>query len=415
MFLYLILNEMKIMLNELLLHLYYSYFIIRKKQRRNKMACIRYSAKELERFCNDAFVKFGFKKEEAEQITDVLLLADLYGIKSHGTQRLVRYHKSIENGCVKVDAKPEIVFETPISAVIDGHEGMGQLISVFAMKMAIEKAKNIGMALVTVRNSNHYGIAGYYTKMACDEGLIGISATNTESIMVHTGSKQAILGSNPIAFAMPADPYPFWFDAATTVIPKGKLEVYYKADKKLPDGWAVDKDGRECHDPEDALMCIDKKIGTGGILPVGGISEDSGSHKGYGFSMICEILCSVLSLGATSNHHVRLSGVGSGTCHSFMVIDPAAFGDPEQIKAHLSDFLMDLRNAQRADEDQPIYTHGEKEILSYEKRLREGIDVDISTVGEMANICKYLNMDVREYLGDVDLSCAKETTYTVAK
>ncbi|MBE6597787.1 MAG: Ldh family oxidoreductase [Ruminococcaceae bacterium] len=378
------------------------------------MGYVRYSVEALERFCNDAFIKFGFTREEAAEITDVLILAELYGIQSHGTQRLVRYHKSIENGCVRIDAKPEIVFETPVSAVIDGHAAMGQLTSVFAMKKAIEKAKKVGVAFVTVRNSNHYGIAGYYTKMACDQGLIGISATNTESIMVHTGSRQAVLGSNPIAFAMPAEPYPFWFDAATTVIPKGKLEVYHKADKELPSGWAVDSEGRECHIPEDALMCIDKKTGTGGILPIGGISEESGSHKGYGFSMICEILCSITSSGATSNHHKRVRGEGSGTCHSFIAIDPAIFGDTEEIKKNLSVFLEELRSAKRIDENIPIYTHGEKEILSYEKRLREGIDVDISTVGEMAAICKYLGMDTVEYLGDVDLSSAKETTYTVA-
>jgi LDH2 family malate/lactate/ureidoglycolate dehydrogenase len=153
------------------------------------MNSIRYTVPQLERFCRDAFEKFGFTSEEAAQITDVLLLADLYGVASHGMQRLVRYHRSIEKQCIRVDAKPEIVFETPVSAVIDGHAGMGQLISVFAMNKAIEKAKQVGMAFVTVRNSNHFGIAGYYAKMACDAGLIGISATNSQSIMVHTGSR----------------------------------------------------------------------------------------------------------------------------------------------------------------------------------------------------------------------------------
>ena len=248
---------------------------------------IKYTYKQLDRFCNDAFEKFGFSREEAEQISDVLLLADLYGIRSHGTQRLVRYHKTIEKGSVRVDAKPEVVFETPVSAVIDGHSGMGQLISIFAMKLAIKKARESGMAFVSVRNSNHFGIAGYYTKMACDEGMIGICTTNSESISVHTGSRQALLGSNPIAFAMPAEPYPFWFDAATTVVPKGKLEVYNKAGKELGEGWAVWIDGKECTNAEHVLECIDGKVGSGGILPVGGSREESGSHKGYGFSRIC--------------------------------------------------------------------------------------------------------------------------------
>ena len=375
------------------------------------MKQIRYSVESIKTFCEDAFEKFGFTRDEAVKITDVLLLADLYGIKSHGTQRLVRYHKAIENGSVKLDAKPEIVFETPVSAVIDGHSGMGQLISIYAMELAIEKAKNVGMSFVTVRNSNHFGIAGYYTKMATDAGLMAISTTNSESIMVHTGSRQAILGSNPIAFAMPAEPYPFWFDAATTVVPKGRLEVYHKADKPLPDGWAVGADGSVNTSAAEVLECIDGKVGAGGILPVGGATEESGSHKGYGYSMMCELLCAITSGGATSNHHVRAKGVGAGTCHSFIVIDPKIFGDAEEIKRNLSAFLQELRDAKRADENTPIYTHGEKEAAAEADRLANGIDVDISTVSEMIAICKYLGMDHVKYLGDVDVSNAKTGTY----
>ena len=391
--------------------------IMEKKRREIHMDSITYTAARLERFCRDAFAKFGFTAEEAAQITDVLLLADLYGIKSHGTQRLIRYHKSITSGCVKVDAKPEVVFETPVSAVIDGHAGMGQLISAAAMRKAIEKAKTTGMAFVTVRNSNHFGIAGYYAKMACDAGLIGICATNSESLMVHTGARQAVLGSNPIAFAMPADPYPFWFDAATTVVPKGKLEVYHKADQPLHSGWAVDENGDECTDAERVLGCIDKKLGVGGILPVGGRSEESGSHKGYGFSMICEILCSITSCGATSNHHQRVKGQGAGTCHAFIAIDPAIFGDAQALRENLSVFLKELRSAKRANEQVPIYTHGEKEMAAYAAHLRDGIDVDIHTVAEMARICGDLGMDSRDYLGDVDLSgancCIGDAVYTI--
>ncbi len=375
------------------------------------MGTIRYSVERLKRFCQDAFMRFGFSEADAEQITDVLLLADLYGIKSHGTQRLVRYHKAIENGSIMIDTCPEILLETPVSAVIDGHAGMGQLISTFAMKKAIEKAKRVGMAFVTVRNSNHFGIAGYYAKMACDAGLIGICTTNSESIMVHTNSAQALLGSNPIAFAMPAEPYPFWFDAATTVVPKGKLEVYHKAGEELCDGWAVDGDGKVCRDAERVLECIDGKKKAGGILPVGGVSEASGGHKGYGFGMIAELLCAITSGGATSNHHVRAKGQGAGTCHAFIVMDPHIFGDPNSIKAHLSSFLQELRDAKRANEEIPIYTHGEKEQLAYERNLRDGIDVDISTVAEMMNICTYLGMESTAYLGEVDVSEAKKGTY----
>lgn len=375
------------------------------------MATVKYSAEQLKTFCEDAFFGFGFTREEAEQITDVLLLADLYGIASHGTQRLVRYHKAIEKGSVRVDARPEVVFETPVSAVIDGHSGMGQIISAYAMNMAIDKAKQSGMAFVTVRNSNHFGIAGYYTKMAVDAGLMGICTTNSQSIMVHTGSCQPILGSNPIAFAMPADPIPFWFDAATTVVPRGKLEVYHKADKALSDGWCVGADGNVSTDACEVLECIDGKEHVGGILPVGGASTEFGSHKGYGFSMMCELFSSITSSGATSNHHVRGKGVGAGTCHSFIAIDPKIFGDAEEIKAHLSTFLQELRDAKRADENVPILTHGEKEAASYKEKMENGIDVDISTVSEMMAICDYLGMDSEKYLGKVDVSGARTRDY----
>lgn len=375
------------------------------------MSSIRYSADTLREFCEEAFRGFGFSAEDAWRITDVLILADLYDVKSHGTQRLVRYHKAIEKKSVVVDAKPETVFETPVSAVIDGHSGMGQLVAAHAMNLAIEKAKKVGMAFVSVRNSNHFGIAGYYSKMACDAGFIGISSTNSESIMVHTGSKQAILGSNPIAFAMPAEPYPFWFDAATTVVPKGKLEVCNKEEKKLMDGWAVDENGAPCTDAARVLGCIDGHLGVGGILPVGGSAEETGSHKGYGFSMICEILCAITSGGATSNHHIRAAGVGAGTCHSFIVIDPAIFGNPQELKEHLSVFLQELRDAKRANEDTPIYTHGEKELRGLDEKLKNGIDVNISTVAEMIRMGEYLGIDTKKYFGDVDLTKAKKSIY----
>ena len=202
------------------------------------MGYVTWSYKTLDSLCMEAFTRFGFTADESRIITDVLLLSDLYGIESHGMQRMVRYHKGIEKGQIHPDAKAEIVFETPVSAVIDGHNAMGQLNGHFAMSLAIEKAKQNGVGIVSVRRSNHYGIAGYYAKMACDEGLMGFSCTNSEAIMVPTYARLAMLGSNPIAMSMPADPYPFFFDASTTVVTRGKLEMYNKTEEPLPDGWA---------------------------------------------------------------------------------------------------------------------------------------------------------------------------------
>ncbi len=369
---------------------------------------INYSYEQLKKFCTDAFLKFGFNDEESAIIVDVLLTSDLYGIESHGMQRLVRYHKGIEKGLIKPDAKPEIVFETPVSAVIEGNDGMGQLLGHKAMKIAVEKAKKSGMAIVTVRNSNHYGIAGYYAKMACDEGLIGMSMTNSEAIMVPTFGRKAMLGSNPIAIAMPAEPYDFLFDGSTTVVTRGKLEIYNKLQKPLPEGWALDATGKGSSDASDVLKNIVAKAG-GGIMPLGGETEQSGSHKGYGNGMVCEIFTSILSMGLTSNH-THIGGKG-GTCHGFVAINPEIFGDADAIREHLSTLLAELRESPKAEGEERIYTHGEKEMIAYEDRVKNGINVNINTVAEMVDLCNYLNMDVKEYLGEaaMDLKLNQST------
>ncbi len=362
----------------------------------------------LQRFCMDAFRGFGFNEEEAGIITDVLLTSDLYGIESHGMQRMVRYHKGIESGMIKIDAKPEVVFETPVSAVIDGNDGMGQLIGHKAMTMAIEKAKKSGVGIVSVRHSNHYGIAGYYAKMACKEGLIGFSCTNSEAIMVPTFGRKAMIGSNPIAISMPADPYDFFFDASTTVVTRGKLEMYNKMEKPLPEGWALNKDGNPSTDAPDVLANIRAKNG-GGIMPLGGSTEMLGSHKGYGYGMICEIFSSILSMGDTSNF--CMTGGKGRICHGFAAIDPACFGDPEAIKAHLSTYLQELRDSPKSEGQERIYTHGEKAIASIKDKKENGIPVNDNTMVELLDLCQSLGMDFSSYFGDYMPPAAKKNVF----
>ena len=350
---------------------------------------------DLERFCSDVFRAFGFDDSESRIISDVLLTADLYGIESHGMQRMVRYHKGIEKGQIHVDAKPEVVFETPVSAVVDGHSGMGQLIGEFAMRKAIEKAETSGVGIVSVRESNHYGIAGYYAQMASKRGLIGFSCTNSEAIMVPTFSRQAMLGSNPIAIAVPADPYPFIFDGSTTVVTRGKLEMYNKAGKPLPDGWALDENGAPCTDAPRVLANIVGKNG-GGIMPLGGSTEKLGSHKGYGNGMIAELFSSILSLGVTSNLCCTFPDK-TGICHGFAAIDPAIFGDAERIKEHFSEYLQQLRDSPLAEGADRIYTHGEKEVFAEAKRREEGVPVLDGTMIELLDLCSYLGLDAENY------------------
>lgn len=336
------------------------------------MGYVKWKYETLEKLCLEAFQGFGFTAGESRIITDVLLLADLYGIESHGMQRMVRYHKGIEKGTIHPDKKCRIEFETPVSAVIDGQNAMGQLNGHYAMKLAIEKAKKSGVGIVSVHSSNHYGIAGYYAKMACEEGLIGFSCTNSEAIMVPTFGRKAMLGSNPIACAMPADPYPFFFDCSTTVVTRGKLEMYNKMNKPLPEGWALDKNGKGSTDAPDVLQNIVAKNG-GGIMP----------------------------LGVTSNYCCtpEIEG-GTGICHGFMAINPAFFGDANKIRRHLSQFLEELRESPKAEGQERIYTHGEKEIAAMADRKANGIPVNDNTMREILELCRYLDLDFASYFGD---------------
>ena len=363
---------------------------------------------KLNAFCQDAFEGFGFSPEEASIIKDVLMMSDMYGIQSHGMQRVVRYHKGIEKGLIDIKAKPEVVFETPVSAVIEGHDAMGQLVGHFAMELAIKKAKESGIGIVSARNSNHYGIAGYYADLALKEGLIGFSCTNSEAIMVPTFARKAMLGSNPIAFTMPAEPYNFFFDASTTVVTRGKLEMYNKLGKELPNGWALNKDGKASQDAGEVLGNISDHVG-GGIMPLGGNTEQLGSHKGYGYGMLCEIFASIFSQGGTSNK--CMTGGRSNICHGFMAINPAIFGNPEDVKKHFSTFLQELREAPKAEGADRIYTHGEKEAEAIEVCRKEGVPVIDKTVAELFDVCNLLKLDPKKYFGDYEPPKAVASNY----
>lgn len=264
---------------------------------------------------------------------------------------------------------------------------MGQLIASWSMKLAIEKAKKHGIGLVSVRNSNHFGIAGYYASMAAGEGLIGVSMTNSESIMVPTFGKEPVLGTNPIAFSMPAQPVNFLFDAATTVVPRGKLEVYVKRGNGLPFGWALDENGKDSVDADKVLHNIISKSG-GGILPLGGSGEGTSGYKGYGFGLICEILCGILSQGSTSDKIARTPGPVHMS-HFFAAIDYGMFGDKAEIEKRLSALLDVLRNSDKAEGCQRIFIHGEKESESRDRIIKEGIPVNEKTFSEMRAIAEF--------------------------
>ncbi len=358
------------------------------------MAYVNLDVNAVKQFCADVFEKRGFSKEESKDIVDVLSTADLYGIESHGVQRLIRYYKAIDEGSIIPGVEPTLIHKTPISAVFDAPKSMGQVVGKMGMQMAIDMAKEHGVGAVVVRGSNHYGIAGYYTKMAADNDMLGICMTNTEAIAIPTYGKKAMLGTSPIAVCMPADPVDFWYDVSTTVVTRGKLEVYNKKEAPLPEGWAADENGQPCDAADRVLKNIIGKFG-GGIFPLGGADEVTGSHKGYGLGVIVEIFTSIFS-GGTTSPHVKNSG-NADTSFCFWAIDYGIFGDKKEIKERMSTLLQELRESPKADGCDRIFTHGEKEVESMAVKLENGIPVNDKTVDEMKGIGQQLGLDFDSY------------------
>ncbi|MDD3242396.1 MAG: Ldh family oxidoreductase [Eubacteriales bacterium] len=336
------------------------------------------------------FAKSGFSPEACWRIADNLLCADLYGIESHGVQRLIRYFGALQEGSIDPKALPVIAHQTPISQVLDAPRTMGQVAAAQAMSSAVAMAQEHGIGMVCVRGSNHFGIAGYYTRMAQEADLLGICMTNTEAIAIPTGGKKAMLGTSPIAVAMPADPIPFWYDAATTVVTRGKLEVYNKIDKPLPAGWAADENGQDCADAQRVLDNIIGKRG-GGIFPLGGFAEETGSHKGYGLGVIVELFTAVFA-GGTTSPHVRNSG-NADTSFFFCALDYGLFGDKGEIRQRMSALLQELRDSPKAEGCARIYTHGEKELEARAYHLAHGIPVNDKTLEEIRRIAAYCGID----------------------
>src|SRR6266436_3077276 len=230
----------------------------------------------LKDFCNRVWTKLGVPEKDAQVTTDVLVLADLRGVESHGVARLPRYYTDLKNGWTKPTDQSKIIRETKATALIDGGQSLGQVVGRKGMELAIKKAKETAIGIVSVKNSHHYGIAGYYSLMALEHDLIGVSMTNAAPLVVPTFGRTAVLGTNPISLTAPAmKEKAFVLDMATSTVPRGKVEVYNRLGKPIPHGWAVDETGRSSTDPARVLNALAKRLG-GGLLPLGGEGEDLG-------------------------------------------------------------------------------------------------------------------------------------------
>lgn len=346
-------------------------------------------------FMKDVFLGIGVPENEAEICADVLIAADKRGIDSHGINRLKPiYYDRIKEGIQNPVTKIDIVKEAPATAVLDGNNGMGQVIAKKATEMAIEKAKKYGLGMVAVRNSTHYGIAGYYTLMCAQQGMIGIAGTNARPSIAPTFGVENMLGTNPLTFTIPTDEeFPFFLDCATSISQRGKIEVYAREGKPLPEGWVIAQDGSTYTDANAVLKMLIE--GSAALVPLGGIGEDTAGYKGYGYATVVEILSAALQNGSFLK---MLTGIQNGKKvpyhlgHFFIAIHIESFTRLEDFKKITGDILRGLRTSKKMPGCERIYTPGEKEWLTWQERKNKGIPLDEALIRDIKTLQKELEL-----------------------
>jgi len=351
----------------------------------------------------DVMVKAGIPVQDAGIIGDALLQADKLGFDSHGVNRLKSiYLDRIKEGILNPVTNYKIIREGPTTAVIDGQNGMGHVIAFNSMKLAIEKAKKFGMGMVTVRNSSHYGFAGYYPLMAVKENMIGITGTNARPSIAPTFGVENMLGTNPLTFGIPSDEaFPFLLDCATSITQRGKVELYAREGKDLPKGWVIDRNGESKTNSAEVLE--DLIAGKAALPPLGGVGEDTGGYKGYGYATVVEILSAALQQGAFMKMLIGSKDgkkVPYSIGHFFIVIDINAFTDPEDFKKTTGDILRELRASVKMPGQNRIYTAGEKEHNTWLERKDKGVPFNRELLEEFRGLCN--SYDLKKYLPDFE-------------
>ena len=354
-------------------------------------------AKALANFCNRMLQKLGVPGNDARITADVLVMADLRGIDSHGVARLRRYVEYLQNGTVAAKPTVKTVRETPSTALIDAGTGLGHPVSHRAMQKAIQKANETGSGFVTVCNSSHYGIAGYYAMMALEHDCIGMSMTNADVLVVPTFGRNAMLGTNPIAVAVPANKErPFVMDMATSTVPRGKLEVYDRKGKPLPSGWATNERGLATEDAHQVLDNLKNRRG-GGLLPLGGEGELFSGYKGYGLALWVDIFSAVLSGAAHSTMVYPKNPDGkplpANLGHFFGAWSISAFRQVSEFKRDMDDLLRGLKDAPKAEGEERIYIHGEKEYEKTDLYNREGIPLNPKVAADLRSLAREIGVD----------------------
>ncbi len=353
-----------------------------------------FSYQTLYKFTVNTFLSIGCSEKDAAIAAEALLSADLRGIDSHGIARLIGYVRLWEVGRVNATPNIQVVHETPSTAVVDGDAGLGLVVAPFAMQVAINKARQCGTGWVSVRNSNHFGIAGYHAMKALKEDMIGIAMTNASALVAPTFSTERMLGTNPIAVAIPAgEQPPFVADFATTTAANGKLEILQRKEEDTPTGWVQDASGNESTDAN-----ILKKGGS--LLPLGSDREHS-SHKGYALGSIVDIFSAVLS-GANYGPWVppfpayvpmpeNMPGTGIGHFFGAMRID--AFRTSAEFKEHMDNWITRFRNAKPSEGNEKVLIPGDPEREYENERMEQGIPIYPSVIIELKELADKLKIE----------------------
>ena len=356
--------------------------------------------KTLHDFTKDAFMGVGVPEEDAEIVVDVLLESDRRGIESHGCNRFKPvYIDRINAGIQQPVTNFEIIKETPTTAVVDGHHGMGQVIGYKAMSMAIAKAKEYGMGMVVVRNSCHYGIAGYYSTMATKAGCIGFTGTNARPSVAPTFGVEGMFGTNPLTIGIPTDEdFDFNIDCASSITQNGKVEYYERIGEEIHPGTVIDIDGNPVEG--DAGVALKKiRNGTAALTTLGGIGEDLGGYKGFGYAMVVELLSAVLQDGwygkaldgKDENGNIRPYHLG----HFFIAIDTDHFLGEDLCRKKSGDIIRSVRASKKAPGAERIYTAGEKEWDIWQSRKDSGVPINESVQAEFNKVRDDLKLDYK--------------------
>ena len=350
--------------------------------------------KNLRKFTESVFTKIGCSAEHASLAADVLLSSDLRGIDSHGVARLSGYVRLWERQRINASPNITIVHETATTATVDGDSGLGLVVAPFAMNLALEKAEKYGSGWVSVRNSNHFGIAGYHALQAVKRDMIGFAMTNASPLVAPTFTTERLLGTNPMCYAFPAGKYdPVVVDMATSAAANGKLEIAQRAGKPIPEGWVQTNAGSETTDAH--------ALKTGGSLLTLGSDREHGSHKGFGLSATVDILSAVLS-GANYGPWVppfvafldplpNLPGLGIGHFVGAMRVD--GFRPVDEFKEHMDNWIERFKSAKPIDVTQPVVIPGEPEVLAEKYRKVNGIPLADVVVRDLNDLAERLEIE----------------------